>query len=179
MLALLTDDQRRKWTDLQGKPFTFPELGFGGGPGDGVGQGGAWTRAQIGSRSSTKTGTIGRSGRTENGARIPATERWQSSRSGGGGFGPGGTGGFGPRRIWPTGGFGPGGPGGRGGPPGREPREPAKRVALSLHRKSPLTLMPTFTIRTRSGPCFSNSTPPTGKRNWLTSTTRMSKYRPG
>ena len=121
-LAVLNEAQKKQWSDLTGKGFTFPEPQFGGpgfgGPG-GRGPGGPGG-PMGGERQIVSQFDKDADGRLNKDERTAAREFLKTNRGGGG---PGG-GGFGP-----FGGPPGGGPGGRpGGPPGGFGREsePAK-----------------------------------------------------
>ena len=128
-LAVLNETQKKEWSDLTGKSFTFPEPQFGGpgfgGPG-GRGPGGPGG-PMGGERQIVAQFDKDTDGRLNKEERTAAREFLKTNRGGGG---PGG-GGFGPFGGPPGGGPGGpgGGPGGRpGGPPGGFGREsePAK-----------------------------------------------------
>ncbi|MBS0201772.1 MAG: CotH kinase family protein [Planctomycetes bacterium] len=120
-LAVLTDAQRNRFTELQGKEFKFPEQGFGppGGPG---GPGGPGQERKLVAQFDKDS-----DGRLNREERQAAREFLKSNRGAGGRgfgfgppggapFGPPGGPGFGPPGSPPLG--GPGGPGGGRGPGG-------------------------------------------------------------
>ncbi len=138
-MAVLNDAQKKQWTDLTGKSFTFPEPQFGGpgfgGPG-GRGPGGPGG-PMGGERQIVAQFDKDTDGRLNKEERTTAREFLKTNRGGGpggGGFGPFG----GPPGGGPPGG-GPGGPGGGpggrpGGPPGgfgreNEPAKPGPKIS--------------------------------------------------
>ena len=121
-LAVLNDDQKKQWTDLTGKSFTFPEPQFGGpgfgGPG-GRGPGGPGG-PMGGERKIVAQFDKDADGRLNKEERTAAREFLKTNRSPGG---PGG-GGFNFFGGPPGGGPPGGGPGGPGGGPGGRPGGP-------------------------------------------------------
>ncbi len=120
-LAVLNDAQKKQWTDLTGKSFTFPEPQFGG-PGFG-GPGGRGPGGPMGGeRKIVAQFDKDADGRLNKEERTAAREFLKTNRGGGG---PGG-GGFGPFGGPPGGGPPGGGPGGRPGGfgGGNEPAKP-------------------------------------------------------
>ena len=118
-VALLDETQKKLWSDLKGKEFTFPEpQGFGPpggmGPGGPMGSGGPMggERKLVNQFDHDNDGRLNKTERAEARAFLKANP----------GRGPGGPGGRGPFGFGgPPGGGPPGGPGGfgRGGEPGR------------------------------------------------------------
>jgi spore coat protein CotH len=121
-LALLTDEQKAKWSDLKGKEFAFPAPQFAFGPGGFGGPGGPGGFMGQQERKLVAKFDKDGDGRLNKEERAAARESLKTDSARGGPGGPGGRrGGFGPPA-----GFGP--PGGFGGRGNREQAKPGPRV---------------------------------------------------
>ena len=114
-LAVLNDAQKKQWTELTGKSFTFPEPQFGGPGGRGPGGPMGGERKVVAQFDRDADGHLNKEERTA------AREFLKTNRGPGG---PGGGGGFNFFGGPPGGGPPGGGPGGPGGGPGGRPGGP-------------------------------------------------------